>query len=237
MNKKLNKFTKWLDPYYYLDLLLNKLFGKIDSTSKKFITNVIYILYSILLAYLLYLVIGLILGTSLPLATVVSGSMEPTLYRGDIVIVNSAKNIKAQVVDINESISQMNLKDFSKMSFTPNKYGLDEISSITIGNKTINLENTIKNKNSIVIYKSNIYGKLIIHRAIALIRANDGTFVITKGDNHKTNRIIDEDCSIDPKTGNLINGCLNVYPVNTKYLYGKEIFKIPYLGYVKLIFN
>jgi len=236
MNKKINKFTKWLDPYYYLDLLLNKLFGKIDSTSKKIITNIIYILYSILLAYLLYIVIGLILGTSLPLATVVSGSMEPTLHRGDIVVVNSAKNIRAQVVDINENISKMNLKDFSKMNFLPNKYGLDEIYSITIGNKTINLDNAIKNKNSIVIYKSNIYGKLIIHRAIALIHANDGTFVITKGDNHKTNRIIDEDCIID-STGNLQNGCLNVYPVNTKNLYGKEIFKIPYLGYIKLIFS
>ena len=237
MNKKFKKYTRWVDPYNYLDLLLDKILGKEDTSSKKIITNIIYILYSILLAYILYLVIGLILGTSLPLATVVSGSMQPTLYRGDIVIINSAKNIKAEVVDVNENIANKDLKDFSKMSFFPNKYGLSEIDTITIGNKTINLMNTIKNKNSIVIYKSNIYGKLIIHRAVAIIHAKDGIFVITKGDNHKTNRIIDEDCNLDPNKGNPRNGCLNIFPVNVKYLYGKEIFKIPYLGYIKLIFS
>jgi len=231
------KFTRWLDPYNYLDLLLDKLFGEPDTASKKFITNVIYILYSILLAYLLYLIIGLILGTSLPLATVVSGSMEPTLHRGDIVVVSSAKNIKAQIIDVNKNIANKDLKDFSKMDFFPNNYGLSEIDTITIGHKTINLEDIIKNKNSIVIYKSNIYGKLIIHRVVAIIHANDGTFVITKGDNHKTNRIIDEDCDLDPNTGNQRKGCLNVFPVNVKNLYGKEIFKIPYLGYIKLIFS
>jgi signal peptidase I len=236
MDIKLKKYTKWLDPYIYLDLVIDKLFGKTNKKNK-FIINILYILYSVLLAYLLYTFIGLILGTSLPLATVVSGSMEPNFYRGDIVIVANAKNIKAQIIDINENIKNKDIKDFSKMEFFPNSYGLNEIYSITIGNETINLDDTIKNNNSVVIYKSNIYGKLIIHRVVLILNANDGTYVISKGDNHKTNRIIDEDCDLSPKTLIPTKGCLNIYPINIKDLYGKKIGRIPYIGYLKLIFS
>ncbi len=46
-----------------------------------------FITVALLLAYGIYQTIGLALGTSVPVVAVTSGSMEPTLHRGDMIIV------------------------------------------------------------------------------------------------------------------------------------------------------
>ncbi len=53
---------------------------------KMVVENILYIAAGMLLALAAYLGIGLILSTSEPLVTVVSDSMEPTLSRGDMLI-------------------------------------------------------------------------------------------------------------------------------------------------------
>ncbi len=232
MGKK--NITSWFDPYTYVDLLLFKLFGKPDKLQIKIIYWVFYILFSLLFAYLLYQIIGLALGSSLPLATVVSGSMEPSFYRGDIVLIGSAKNLKAEVIEVNDFISNKDLRQFAKLEFFPNEYGLSEIDTLVIGDQRLVIKDAITNNNSVVVYRSNTTGRDIIHRAVVVINAKDGTFILTKGDNSKTNRIIDQDCKINLNTGVPGNMCLHIYPINVNDLIGKKIGKLPYVGYFKL---
>ena len=229
----LKKNLKWIDPYFYVDLLLLKLFGKPKNTFIKILYWFFYLVFSLLFAFLIYKLAGLILGTSLPFATILSSSMEPSFYRGDIVVLKSAKNLRAETITLDYPIGNKYLDEFVRQDFSKNEYGLIEVKNITIKGKTIDLKQTIKNKNSVVVYNSNTTGKDIIHRLVVILEATDGTFILTKGDNGKTNRIIDQDCRIN-SMGDLTNFCLNLYPVKKNSLIGKKILRIPYLGYIKL---
>lgn len=231
---KFKEKIKYLDPYTYLDNFLLKTFGKPKRLEIKIIHWVFYLVYSFILAFIIYKALSLFLGTALPLATVVSGSMEPSFYRGDIVIIKSAKNISAQTITIDENIKNKNISDFLKMEYSLNEYNNYEVEKIIIDQKTIDIKDIAKNKNSVVVYKSNITGRDIIHRVALVIHANDGTFVLTKGDNPKTNYIIDQDCIINKNY--IVNGCLHAYPIEQKDLLGKKIGKIPFIGYLKLFF-
>lgn len=228
----LKEKAKYLDPYLYVDLFLLKVFGKDKKLEIKIIYWIVYLLYSLLLAFIIFKLLGLILGTSLPLATVVSGSMEPSFYRGDIMVIKGAKNLNAETITISENIKTKNLSDFSKIEYSKNEYGVLEAETITIANQEVIIKDAITNNNSVVVYKSNLTGRDIIHRVVLIIDAEDGEFVLTKGDNGETNYIIDQDCTVN---GNyIINGCLHMYPIETKDLLGKKLFKIPYIGYLKL---
>jgi signal peptidase I len=230
----LKEKLKYLDPYTYIDLFLLKVFGKPKKTEIKIIYWIFYLFYSLLLAFIIYNLLGFILGTSLPLATVVSGSMEPSFYRGDIIIINSPKNLKAETIKIDENIKTKNLSEFAEMEYSLNEFNNYEVKEITINNKTINIKEAVENKNSVVVYKSNLTGRDIIHRVIVIIDAKDGKFVLTKGDNGETNYIIDQDCTIRGEY--IINGCIHVYPIEINDLLGKKIARIPYLGHLKLFF-
>jgi signal peptidase I len=233
-NRKWYSFLDYIDPFTYLDMLLYNTIGEPKSTSKKILFWIIYIVYAFLIAYILYTLLGIIFGSAMPLATVVSGSMEPAFQRGDVVILGRTNNIHAQTIITNQNIAQKDLSWFSEMTYKINEYGLEEVDTITIDNQTIKLEDIKKNKNSVVVYTSNIKGIPIIHRVVGIIEATDGIFLITKGDNSKTNRFIDQDCEVSPLTGYATRGCLNLYPVNKENLLGKKIGLIPYIGYAKL---
>lgn len=226
------KKLKYLDPYTYLDIFLEKKLGKPKKLKTKIIYWACYLAYSFILAFLIYQLLGFILGTSLPLATVVSGSMEPSFFRGDIIIISSAKNLKSEIVTIDENIASRNITEFLKINSYTNEYGIKEAKEIIINGQTINVLEAPKNKNSVVVFKSNLTGKDIIHRVVLKIEANDGTFVLTKGDNNKTNFLIDQQCEI---TGNFVtNGCIHVSAIEKEELLGKKIGRIPYIGYLKL---
>ncbi|MDD3178326.1 MAG: hypothetical protein PHR26_02295 [Candidatus ainarchaeum sp.] len=229
----LKKYLKYIDPYTYIDIFLLKHFGEPKKLKIKIIYWIVYLLYSFILAFIIYKLAGLILATTLPFATVVSGSMEPSFYRGDIVILSGAKNLHAQKVKINDNITYKDLAEFAEIEYIYENQTL-EVKSLKINEEIYLVEDAIKNKYDVVVYKSNINGKAIIHRIILIIEANDGTFVITKGDNQETNKLIDQDCEIDINTQTIRKPCLNVYPVNIERLIGKKIGKIPYIGYLKL---
>jgi len=100
----------------------------------------------------------------------------------------------------------------------------------------------------VIVYKPNGHGKPIIHRAIAYVHKGDnipillnGKLVltnikaedegyITQGDNKRTNKIPDQLApSFLSPTGERIK------PVKTDWIVGVAKFKIPYLGYVRLL--
>lgn len=62
--------------------------------------DVLFISVALILAYGLYTTIGLALGTSIPVVAVTSGSMEPELQRGDLIIVKGEPFDEIEVQDI-----------------------------------------------------------------------------------------------------------------------------------------
>jgi signal peptidase I len=229
---KIKTILKWADPFTYLDIFLLKLLGEPKKPLIKIAYWIAYIIFAFVCAYIIYLLLGLILGVNMPLAIVVSYSMEPSLSRGDIVIIKDIKNLDVQTIEINENIKNKDLKEFAEIIYFKNEYGLEQVESITIDETTINIENIIEN--DIIIYPSNLQNKDIVHRLVVLIKANDGEYVLTKGDNNKTNRLIDQDCNF--VEGVAKHNCLNKYPTPINKVKGKVISKIPYIGYIKLGF-
>lgn len=237
--KKESKFAflKWFDPFTYVDLFLEKTIGKQEGFWNNVIYWACYIVTAFISALLLYKIIGLFLGVAEPLAIVVSSSMVPNLHIGDVVIFTKPTNLKVAEVEIDRSIRYKDVSEFAEINYHINQHGLEEVKSITINDKTFIVEDAITNKNSVVVYKSNVNGKDIIHRAILKIKARDGTFIITKGDNHKTNLYIDQDCDIIREDNQIIaqKPCLNLYPIRIEDISRKKIGKIPYIGYIKLV--
>lgn len=62
--------------------------------------EVFFVLIALILAYGLYTTIGLALGTEIPVVAVTSGSMEPQLQRGDLIIVQGKQFEDIQRGDI-----------------------------------------------------------------------------------------------------------------------------------------
>lgn len=235
--KKFKEKLKWLDPFTYTDLLLEKTIGKQEGFLKTIVYWVAYLITAFISAFLLYTIIGVLLGVSEPLSIVVSSSMVPHLNIGDVVIFTKPTNLKIPEIEINENIQYKDITEFLTINYYLNEHGLEEAESITVNEKTINLKEAIENKNSVVVYKSNTTNKDIIHRAILKIKAKDGTYVLTKGDNHKTNLYIDQDCDVDYEDNKIIiqKPCLHLYPIKIENINRKKIGKIPYIGYIKLI--
>jgi signal peptidase I len=146
---------------------------------KPFVEDVVYIFAGIFIAFMIYSILGFGLGTSKPVLTVVSGSMEPVLQVGDLIILKGV-----------------------------------EPEDIVVGD--------------IIVFNPVVVDKLIVHRVVEIIEENVvesdlDEFVVysyrTKGDNNVTNQ------NIDP------------WIVHQKHVYGKYVFRIPYLGYPRIMLD
>lgn len=62
--------------------------------------EMLFVLIALILAYGLYDTVGLALGTEVPVVAVTSGSMEPTLQRGDLIVVQGQEFEEITVEDI-----------------------------------------------------------------------------------------------------------------------------------------
>ncbi len=279
----LMKFWKYFDLFYPYDKLIE--FLKKKGFENKPLSYFIFIIYALLLAFILLKLLALILGSHEAMMIVVSGSMEPKLNVGDIVVLFSPKTINTNYIDLN-----MNIKDVPISNYAVAKYNIPDLNLILnnsemvyfmlyynflekncidknclltdfyynkksadfeyvkkmylskkynfydlnlyIDNKLVNLDNT----SDIVVYYSELQKKEIIHRAVLGINALDGTYYLTKGDNIKTNFLFDAD------GGFYINNQKELFKVDYIYpsalpkekLLSKHLFKIPFLGWVKL---
>lgn len=211
MLKKIREKLKWLDPFTYVDLYLMPI---VNPKKNEIITWSVYLLSAFIFAFLFYSLLGFVLATSTPMMIVVSGSMEPVFFRGDVVILqgSSPENLLGNEVEINRSLKGIPLREIAKVE-TSN----GEVSAIKFVDGP---EIEINKSGDIVVYQSNYIRGPVIHRIVGKVIAKDGIFLITKGDN---NNRLDQETSISPAL------------VDASTINGKSVFSIPLLGYVKLI--
>ncbi|MBI2598583.1 MAG: hypothetical protein HYW50_05325, partial [Candidatus Diapherotrites archaeon] len=230
MLKKLKEKLKWLDPFTYVDLYLMPI---VNPKKNESVSLLVYLVSAFVFAFLIFNFLGLVLGTSSPMVIVVSNSMEPVLFRGDVVIISGVKpaDLKAETVNLPISLlDSFPLEEYAvpmclgssgkevECKNLPNTCPPNyNTSSIQFGEKKIGV-NTF---GDIIVYNSNVLNEPIIHRVVAKINAADGVYLLTKGDN-KCNAKIDQQIGI------------NRGAVRAEKIEGRAIFWFPKIGCIKL---
>jgi len=179
------------------------------------------ILAFIIIKFLIYPVLGFLLGTSFPIVAVVSGSME---HDGNFdqwwdspAICNFNKCMQQDFyTGLNITKSQ-----FKTFKF---KNGFNKGDIIIL--KGVKPEN-VKIGDIIVFISSRERPRPdpIIHRIIQITKTDSGTIIQTKGD-HNSQSV--NSCTLD--------GCLYELDIRESQLIGKAVIKIPYLGWIKIGF-
>jgi len=213
-------FLKWIDPFTYVDLFVMPQVKKISNS--EFLEFAVNVVFAFIFAAVIYTILGLLLQTATPLVIVYSASMEPTMHRGDVVLLKSVDN---PIFPARNVLVDLNIANLLTSNFVQSSYDSSgELSSFTINGKEI----LYKKDGPIIVYSAYnpaypMYnGKQIIHRAIVELDAVDGQFVLTKGDNSATNKKFDQELG------------LTLYPSSTKDILGQVVVSIPLLGCVKL---
>lgn len=227
-------FLKWVDPFTYVEIVLRKFHPKKHTPSivDEAIDWVVYLFSALIFAYLIYAIFGLVLGTNSPMVIVVSGSMEPVYFRGDVVVLQgkTIEKIQGQVVELNENLSGKHFDEFA----SPIRGRVDDrLETVAVefnNDKRIDLNE----KGDIIVYFSNERSEPIIHRIVAKIQANDGVFFLTKGDSINNPFMDEEVCGV--YSNGLKSYCVTPYPIKAAEIQGTALFKIPWIGYVKLFF-
>ncbi len=220
MMKELKEKLKWLDPFTYIDIYAMPI---VNPNKSRAIETIVYIASAFLFAFVLYnYVLAFLLGTSAPLVIVYSGSMEPVLYRGDVAILTGANSPELKEATVDFPVWGRRFLDFAQPVFSADSKGRKKASGARISGA----EHSFDPKGPIVVYFSKIRQQDIIHRAVLKIRAPDGEFLVTFGDNNPT---FDQDCP----QGSL--QCISPTLIPVKELRGKYLFHVPLAGHLKLI--
>lgn len=219
---------KWLDPFTYVDLLVERINPfPMHSIARTAFDWGCFILFGFLFAWIAYQLLGIALSVQNPLFIVVSPSMEPTMYRGDLIILQGVKasELKGNEVVLGyDSLKGKNLQSIAEIAYSGLQPESIAFTDIDGAEKKISLNA----EGDIIIYNSNVIEKFpVIHRIVAKIKAKDGYYFLTKGDNAKTNNIIDQDC--------LKAACIHSTLVQEQEIQGRPLLRIPWLGCVKLI--
>lgn len=226
----IRKKLSYLDPFTYVDVLLEKL-GLNDN---KVVSWLFYLVFALVFALAIYYAAAFALNTAYPMMIVISGSMEPVMYRGDVVVLQgiSPSGIKAEEVALDLDLKQLPMADFASADYNAK--------TITIGGKTIPLTT----EGSIIVYTSAHRQIPVIHRAVAKIKTPNGYYFLTKGDSIN-NRTIDQDCGKitlykDSGSGAITRistqrDCVTLFAVHESEIHGVSVFRIPLIGYAKLL--
>lgn len=224
---KLKEKLKFLDPFYYVDLLVMPKIKKY--TDSKIIENIVNVFFAAIFALLLYTILSFIFQTATPLVIVYSASMQPNLFRGDVIGLRAASqnDYFGEEVFIDDKILNKPVNEFLNPI-----YESGQVSKLVFDNN----QNVLVEKDASIIVFNSIPDNLpIIHRSIVKIIANDGNFVLTKGDNFNTNPTFDQDCGeIDQLRNTSEKNCVTFYAIPINEIEGLAFFRIPLLGCIKL---
>ncbi len=238
-------FLKWLDPFTYVEIALRKAHPKQPGAVHEGIDWAVYIVSALFFAFLLYSFLGFLLGTSYPMVIVLSGSMEPVYYRGDVIVLQGTegKDISAPLVELNAPTlkgvefdeigstvcAHDSLKEAMPCSFFYRSPDAPNLNPAKFRATKINFRGTgqsvnVTTKGDIIVFYSPTGQKDIIHRAVAKIKAGDGYYFLTKGDSVR-NPLIDQDELVK----------ISSYPVKESEIKGKALFRVPFIGWIKLL--
>jgi len=184
-----------------------------DNSIWSWIVNIV--LAFILIKYIVYPGLGLALGTTYPIVAVVSSSMEHNNLNFDNWWQNS-EEYYSNIGIIKDSFEKFPLK---------NGFNKGDIIILWRANP-----NNIKIGDVIVFISARTNPKPdpIIHRVI-IIEEKDGNIIYqTKGDNYVTNLRQINGCFQD--------GCIYESDIQQSQILGKALFKVPWLGYIKIWF-
>jgi signal peptidase I len=253
---------KWLDPFTYVDLWV---MPKVNPNKNKTVEWIVYIVFAFIFALVLYTVLGMLLQTRSPMVIVLSGSMEPTMYRGDVVVLSGVtpENIKGPQVELDFDVSDKPLSEYASLDYANQTINFTNGESIVLGRE-----------GDVPVYFADLGNIQIIHRVVAKIKTPQGYYLLTKGDNPVTNVAVDQDCgklfaqqmdnqylyqsskqwylsanqscycSTRPINDLVKNEaciacvqkpCNTLYAVKASEIEGVAVFRVPWLGYVKLL--
>lgn len=225
MFKGLKEKLKWLDPFTYVDLYVAPV---LNPNKDERVELLIDVVFAFIFAFILYnYVLAAILGTPTPLVIVYSGSMEPALYRGDVVVLSGSKEFSVNEATLDFPVKGKLLSEYAEISYAQLAGGQFRATGIKINGEDFGFGN-----GPIAVYHSETQAKDIIHRAVLKLKAPDGEFVITEGDNVLTNNVPDQYCTSAEISG---GRCISPEPVEVKKLRGQYLFHVPLIGYVKLL--
>ena len=198
--------------------LLNKIWYFIwkDDSLLSWAVNVV--LAIVIIKFLVYPGLGLLFGTSFPIVAVVSCSMEHGVTNcGDnsrAPDVCGAKNVNASNFDeyweacgIWYENINITKEEFNTFNF---KNGFNKGDIMVLFGADINDINI----GDVIVFYTNYYNAPIIHRVISVDNAN----LMTKGDHNSDQNAFEKDIKKDK-------------------VLGKAVFRIPYLGWIKVMFN
>jgi len=224
------KKLEWFDPFHYVDLFVMPRVKKV--TDSELVEGAVNIVFALVFAGLLYFILGLAFGTTSPLVIVYSESMEDSFYRGDVMGLTGSNNNMdfGDEIILNENIRQVPVEKYLTAEY------FSESSSIVTKLIFNDGQEVIPDTaGSVVVYPSYPYGLPIIHRSIVKIVANDGNFILTKGDNKKTNFTFDQDCGkIDILRSKSAKPCITFFAIPQEDVQGVAFFRVPVVGCVKL---
>jgi signal peptidase I len=181
-----------------------------DDSPLSWIVNII--LAFVLIKFVVYPVMGLVLATNYPIVAVVSPSMEHNNLNFD------------KWWDANGQWYAD--KGITKEGFAsyPMRNGFNTGDIIVLRGKDVS---KMRVGEVMVFWSSRTFPKPdpIIHRIVSVSNVGDGVYSVqTKGDNNKDS--IRNACDI--------NSCIDEMDIRKEQIIGFSIFKIPYLGYIKI---
>ncbi|MBU2639225.1 MAG: signal peptidase I [Nanoarchaeota archaeon] len=173
----------------------------------------------IIVKFLIYPGLGLLFNTDFPVVAVVSCSMEHKLTNcGDI---NKEKDLcgmgdlkydKIDFANFWESCGNW----YEDKNITKNMFsGFSFVNGFNKGDIMVLIGTENINVGDVIVFDSGLGGAPIIHRIVGV---NDDGSLMTKGDHNIDQMFFERN-------------------INKDKVYGKAILKIPYLGWVKVIFN
>lgn len=170
----------------------------------------------LLIRFIVYPVLGLMLGTSFPIVAVLSESMEHKLYNGGLCGVELEDFDKGfdnywNVCGNWYEKRNISKEKFSKFSF---KNGFNKGDVIILGRAN---ENNLKIGDVLVFQGAR--PQPIIHRIVRIYSENGEKFYQTKGDHNSK--------SIEGNGGET--------KISNDRIYGKGLIRIPYIGWIKIL--
>lgn len=178
--RALKEKMKWLDPFTYVDLWV---MPRVNPQGNKVIEWTVYIFFAVVFALALFLLFSLLFATRNPFVIVVSASMEPVMYRGDVLMLwgYAPEQVKAETLELDLNVERKLLSEFvEEVDWEAKKIKFKDGQTIPL-----------TQEGDVIVYYSDLQNIQVIHRVIAKIITPGGTYFLTKGDN---NPRIDQDC-------------------------------------------